>query len=193
MAEQLAGGGVDERDGVGAIRHLVAIPVRPRADRDAAHRMPGDHRPLAGAKRRIQDGLQVAGQVVEAVVVPVARDLAAAVAAVVERDHAVVFGEVGDLVLPYAQGAGDAMAEHDRVAVVGPEDFGVQPSAVRGTHHDRAAFGQVHIPVRGPGAPCALSLQSHECSDHRGFVAAEQILPFCSARKRQLGANSRLR
>ena len=52
-----------------------------------------------GAQRRVQDGLQVAGQVVEAVVVPVARDLAAAVAAVVERDHPVVFGEVGDLVL----------------------------------------------------------------------------------------------
>ena len=102
--------------------------------------MPGDHGPLPRAQRCVEDGVQVARQVVKAVVVPVARDLAAAVAAVVERDHPVVGGQVGNLVGPHPQRAGDAVAEHDRVAVFGAEDLGVQAGAVGGAHHDRAAF-----------------------------------------------------
>ena len=78
--------------------------------------------------------MQVARQVVKAVVVPVARDLAAAVAAVVERDHPVVGGQVGNLVGPHTQRAGNAVAEHDRIAIVGAEDLSVcrrVPSAAR--------------------------------------------------------------
>src|SRR5581483_12519146 len=119
LPQQVASGGVDQGDGVCAVWHQVAVFVRPRADGDAAHRVPSDHGALPRTQSGVQDRVQVVGEVLEAVAVP--GHLAFAVAAVVECDDPVVGGEVGDLVCPDAQGAGDAVAQDDRVAVLGAE------------------------------------------------------------------------
>ena len=86
-----------------------------------------------GLQRRLEDGVEVGGQVVEAVVRAARRACAAAVPAVVVGDHPVVRGQVGDLVGPHPDGAGDAVGQHDRIAVLGTEDLGVQAGAVPGS------------------------------------------------------------
>ena len=99
--------------------------------------MARDDRRLAGLQRRLQDGVEVGGKEVEAVVRAPRRQAAAAVTAVVVRDHPVVAGQVGDLVGPDPDGAGDAVGQHDRIAVFGPEDLGVQAGAVAGADGHR--------------------------------------------------------
>src|SRR5882757_1217955 len=95
--------------------------------------MPGDDRKFPGSERGLEHGIEVGGQNVQAVTAATGRHGAAAVAAVVERDDAVVAGQIGDLVGPYSQGAGDAMREHDGIAVFGPPYLGVQPDAILGS------------------------------------------------------------
>ncbi len=79
--------------------------------------MPRENRAFARRQRRVEDGVEICREVVEAVGVPPRGDAAAAVAAMVERDDAVVLGQVGNLVRPDSDGARDAVCEHDRVAV----------------------------------------------------------------------------
>ena len=144
--------------------------------------MSGDHGALPRSQCRVEHRVQVARQVVEAVAVA-SRDLAAAVAAVVERDHPVVCGQIGDLVEPDAQRTRDAVAQYDRVAVFGAENFGVDPGAVLGPYHDRAADGQVSNPVPGSANATALHLLCHDRSDRCGSVAAPaKLTRFLSAK-----------
>ncbi len=96
--------------------------------------MAGDDRALARSERRLEHRVQIGGEVVQAVAVTPHGHRAAAVAAVVERDDAKVLRKVGDLVGPHADGAGDAVSQHDWVAVLGTEDLGVQADAVLGAH-----------------------------------------------------------
>ena len=99
--------------------------------------MPGDHGTFTRRQCRFEHGVEIGGQVIQAVAAAPRRDPAAAVAAVVEGDHPVVLGEVGDLVGPHPEGAGDAVREHDGITVFGAEHLGVQPDAVPGAHvHD---------------------------------------------------------
>jgi hypothetical protein len=67
LAHQVAGGGVDQRDGVGAPPDLVPVTVRPGADGDAAHRMPRQHGALTRAECRLEYAVKVGGQVTEAI------------------------------------------------------------------------------------------------------------------------------
>ena len=94
--------------------------------------MPRDDRTFARRQRRIEDGVEICCEVIEAVRVPPRGDAAAAVAAMVERDDAVVLGQVRNLVGPHPEGARDAVCEHDRIAVFRPEDLGMQADAVCG-------------------------------------------------------------
>ena len=59
-------------------------------------------------------------------------------------------GQLGDLVRPHPQGAGDAVRQHDRIAVLGAEDLGVQPHAVDRSHIDEPSGGK---PVGGETTP----------------------------------------
>lgn len=59
-------------------------------------------------------------------------DTASTVAAMVEGDHPVVAGQVGDLVCPGPDGADETVRQHNRIAVRRPEHLGVTvPSAAR--------------------------------------------------------------
>ena len=118
--------------------------------------MSGDDGTLAGPQRRLEDGVEVGGQMVQAVVAAAGRDTAAAVAAVVEGDDPVVRRQVGDLVGPHPDGAGDAVRQHDRIAVLGTEDLGVQAGAVLRADGYGATGPQ--RPSRGEGAACRVSL-----------------------------------
>ena len=96
-----------------------------------------------GAQRCFEHGIDIRREVAKAV--PAAPGSPAApMTAVVERDHPVIGGQVGDLIGPHSNGAGDAMREHDRVPVLGPEYLGVQAGAVRGAHLHGAARRQGH-------------------------------------------------
>jgi len=141
LLQQVPGGGVDQRDGIGAPADIVGVACGPGADRDPTHRVTGDDRALPRPQRGFQHRVQVGGQMIEAVAVA-GREPAAAVTAVIERDDAIVPGQVVDLLMPHAQRAGDAVCQHDRVAVVRAEHLGVQPGAVRGTHRNSPARGQ---------------------------------------------------
>ena len=103
---------------------------------------------LARLQRRLKHGVEVGGQEVEAVVRAPGRHTAAAVAAVVVGDHAVVAGQIVDLVGPDPNGAGDAVGQHDRIAVLGSEDLGVQAGAVAGTDRHRNATAAARRPGR---------------------------------------------
>ena len=108
--------------------------------------MPGDDGPLAGSQRGLQNGVEIGRQVAEAVVAA-RRNAAAAVPAVVVGDDPVVAGQVGDLLAPDLQGAGDAVRQDDRVAVGRAEDLGVQAGAVGAADDHRVAGWQ----LRGHG------------------------------------------
>jgi hypothetical protein len=84
LAHQVAGGGVDQRDGVGAPPELVPVTVRPGGDGDAAHRMPRQHGALTRAECRLEYGVKGGGQLTEAIPAA-ARNAAAPMAAMVER------------------------------------------------------------------------------------------------------------
>ena len=101
LLEQVSGGGVDQGDRIGALGDAVPMTIGPRTDRDAAHRVSGDDRALPRPQRGRQHGVQVGGQMVQAVARPV-RNPAAAVAPVVVGDHAEVPGKVVDLLMPDA-------------------------------------------------------------------------------------------
>ena len=132
MTKQVACGRVDQRDGIGALRDALGVAVGPGRDGDAAHRMPGDDRAFTRRQHRLEDGVEIGGEVVKAVGVTPRGDAATAVAAMIERDDAVVAGKVRYLVGPHPDGARDAVREHDRIAVFWPEDLGVQVDAVLG-------------------------------------------------------------
>ena len=82
-----------------------------------------------GASVASSTAVEVGGKEFEAVAAA-PRDAASAVAAMVEGDHPVVGGQVGDLVGPHPDRARDAVRQHDRIAVGGPEHLGVQGGAV---------------------------------------------------------------
>jgi len=67
LAQQVAGGGVDQCDGVGALLDLVAVPVRPGSDGDTAHRVSGDNGALVRAEGGLEDGIEIGRQVIQAV------------------------------------------------------------------------------------------------------------------------------
>ena len=138
VAQEVAGGGVDQRDGIGALRYPFGIPLGPRCDRDATHRVSGDNGTLGRGQRRLEHGVEVGRQDVEAVAMAARWHRALAVPAVVERDDAVIGGQVRYLVGPYPEGARDAVREHDRVAVLRSEDLGVQADTVLGTNGNDA-------------------------------------------------------
>jgi hypothetical protein len=166
VPEEISGGGVDQRHGTGALRHPLGMPFGPGGDRDAAHRVAGDQRALFGPHRGGQHRVEVGGEVVEAVVAVTARDPAATVAAVVEGDHPVVAGQLGDLMGPHPQRTGDAVGQDDRRGVVGPEHLGVDAHAVDRPHRDRAAVrqrlggGQAAAPSGRAVSLCHRSLRS---------------------------------
>ena len=118
---------------------------------------------------------------VQAVVAPAGRDPAAPVATMVERDDAVVLCQIGDLVRPHPDGAGDAVREHDRVAILGTEDLGVQLGAVLRADGHPAAGPQ--LPGRGEGAAgrAGLLTTSHTYSDRslqrrRGLAVYRSVI-----------------
>ena len=128
--------------------------------------MPGDDRAFTRRQRRLEDRVEIACEVVEAVGAAPRGDRATAVAAMIERDDAVVVGEVRNLVGPHPEGAGDAVREHDRIAVFRPEDLGVEADAVLGT--DRHGATGRHRLGRGEssGLQAGLLTTHHGCS-HR--------------------------
>src|SRR3978361_2390111 len=106
--------------------------------------MPHDDGTLARCQRAVEDRVAIGGEVPQTVA-SASRNAAAPVPAMVERDHPVARArEVGDLVGPRPDRAGDAVREDYRISVPGPEDLGVQTGAVRRTHLDSAAAGQSH-------------------------------------------------
>ena len=88
--------------------------------------------PLAGLQCRLEDGVEVGSKEVETVIRAPGRHAAAAVTPVVICDHPVVARKIGDLVSPHPEGAGDAVRQHDGIAVFRTEDLGVQQGAVAG-------------------------------------------------------------
>jgi hypothetical protein len=94
--------------------------------------MARDDGSFSGLQRRLQDRVEVGGKEVEAVVPAPRRQAAAAMTAVVVRDDAIVARQVGNLIRPHPDRAGDAVGQHDRIAVFGPEYLGVQAGAVTG-------------------------------------------------------------
>ncbi len=128
--------------------------------------MSGDHRAFAPGQGRLEYGVEIGREMVQAVVAGPRRHTAATVAAMVERDDPVVLGKVGDLVDPNPERAGDAVCQHDRVAAASPEDLGVQLSAVLRADGDGAAAWQ-----RRRGGECRPMqvgplATSHWCSVH---------------------------
>lgn len=102
----------------------MAVAVRPGGNGNAAHRVPSDHRTLARGQRSVQHRIEVGRKVIEAVgATP--WDTASTVAAMVEGDHPVVAGQVGDLVCPGPDGADETVRQHNRIAVRRPEHLGV--------------------------------------------------------------------
>lgn len=65
-----------------------------------------------------------------------------AVPAVVVGNDPVVGRQLRDLVAPHADGAGDAVGEHDRLPVFGTEHLGMQPGAVDGLDLHGTAWWQ---------------------------------------------------
>jgi hypothetical protein len=141
LAQQVTGGGVDQSDGVGVRLDLVAVPVRPRGDGHAAHRMPDDDGTLARRERGIEHRVDIGCEVAQAIT-PAAGNPAASMAASIERDHPVFGGQIGDLITPHPDGAGDAVRQHDRVSILWPEYPGVQSGSVRGADGHGAARRQ---------------------------------------------------
>jgi len=53
VTKQVAGGGVDQRDGAGAVGDPARLPLGPRDDRDTAHGMAGNHGALPSPARTL--------------------------------------------------------------------------------------------------------------------------------------------
>ena len=128
--------------------------------------MARDDRAFAGLQRRLQHGVEVGGKEVQAVVRPPRRQAAAAVTAVVVRDHPIVGGQVGDLVRPHGNRAGDAVGQHDRIAVFWTEDLDVQAGTVAGADGHGACLRQ-----------CVCRWECHGFSDRSRQRCRRQIVP----------------
>ena len=132
--------------------------------------MAGDHGALTAIQRRVEHSVEIRGEQVEGISAA-AGHTAAAVTAVIERYDPVILGQVGDLVPPDLQRAGDAVRQHDRVAVVRAEDLGMQTRAVGGTNAHLAP-GRYQTQPRTRPAGCRRQLTySHDppsCGDTVG-------------------------
>lgn len=127
---------------------------------------------LARSQSGVENGLEVVGDAVEGVAAATGY-VATAVPAMVERDHAVVAGKIGDLMHPDPYRAGDAVGQHDRIAVVRAEHLRVQADTVAGAHGYRpAGWHVVQGRVRRRGFARRRLASRHERSHRCGRDAA---------------------